>query len=117
MALIFVTPSTTWATSGPKSSLDPLDGRQGVFDDVMKQAGGDGDRVELHVGEKVRDCEWMDQIGLSRVADLAPVLERGKDIGPSEQLNVGVRAVGPDLFEQILEANHGKRCLTTKIGR
>ena len=34
------------------------------------------------------------------------------DLGPSEQFDIGVRAVGADFFEQILEANHENRCLT-----
>ena len=47
------------------------------------------------------------------MADLAPVLEGRKDIGPPEQLDVGVRAIGPDLFQKVLETNHGNRCLTS----
>src|SRR5262245_54521265 len=45
------------------------------------------------------------------MADLPLVLESRKHIGPAEQLDVGVRAVGPDLFQEILEANHERRCL------
>ena len=97
--------------------LDALDGRQRVFDDVVEQAGGDGHDVELHVGEEVGNRQGMDQIRLSRVADLSPVLEGREDVGPPEQLDVGVRAVGPDLFEQIFEANHGIRCLSLSSRR
>src|SRR5262249_37114723 len=46
------------------------------------------------------------------MAHLAAMLERGEDIGAAQQLDVGVRAVGPDFFQQILEANHENRCLT-----
>ena len=46
------------------------------------------------------------------MADLSPVLEGREHVGPAEQLDVGVRAVGPDFFEEILEANHEIRCLT-----
>ena len=92
---------------GAEQLLDALDGRQRVFDDVVEEAGGDGDGVELHVGEEVGDGEGMDQVGLARMADLSPVLEGREDVGPPEQLDVGVRAVGPDFFEEILEANHG----------
>jgi hypothetical protein len=45
------------------------------------------------------------------MADLSPVLERRKHVGAAQQLDVGGRAVGPDLFQQIFEADHGKRCL------
>ena len=92
---------------GAEQLLDALDGGQGVLDDVVEEAGGDGDGVELHVGQEVGDRERVDQVGLARVADLSPVLEGREDVGPPEQLDVGVRAVGPDFFEQILEANHG----------
>jgi hypothetical protein len=40
------------------------------------------------------------------MADLALVLEGGEDVGPPEQLRVGVRGVFPDFFDQILEPNH-----------
>ena len=78
--------------------LDALDGRQRVFDDVVEEAGGDGDRVELHVREEVGDREGMDQVGLAGMADLAPVLEGREDVGPPEQLDVGVRGYRPGLF-------------------
>jgi hypothetical protein len=82
------------------------------IDDVVQQAGGDGDRVELHVGEEVGDRQGVDEVRLPGMADLSPVLEGGEDVGLPEQLDVGIRAVGPDLFEEILEANHDFRCLT-----
>jgi hypothetical protein len=63
IALILVTPATTCATSGPEQLLDALDRRQRVFDHVVEEAGGDGDRVELQVGQKIGDSEGMDQVG------------------------------------------------------
>ena len=111
MALIFVTPSTTWATSGPKSSWMRSMRGQRVLDDVVQEPGGDRHDVELHVGQEVGDRERVDQVGLAGMADLSPVLEGGEDVRPPEQLDVGVGAVGPDFFEEILEANHENRCL------
>src|SRR5881409_3551829 len=58
MALILVTPSTTWATSAEQLP-DPLDGRQRVFDDVVEQSGGDGDGIQLEVGQEVGDREGV----------------------------------------------------------
>src|SRR5688572_17684107 len=46
------------------------------------------------------------------MAHLSPVLKGREDVGPPEQLNVGVRAVRPHFFEQVLETNHKNRCLT-----
>ena len=111
MALILVTPFDDVGDLGAEELLDALDGRQGVLDDVVQQAGGDGHDVELHVGQEVGDGQGVDEVGLAGVADLSPVLEGREDVGPPEQLDVGVRAVGPDFFEEILEANHGNRCL------
>ena len=96
---------------GAEELPDALDRGQRVFDDVVQEAGGNGDGVELHVGQKVGDRERVDEVGLARMADLSPVLEGREDVGPPEQLDVGVRAVGPDFFEQVLEANHENRCL------
>ena len=98
MALILVTPSTTCATSGPKSSSDPLDRGQRVLDDVVEQAGGDRHGVELHVGEEVGDRERVDEVGLPGMADLSLVLEGREHVGPPEQLDVGVRGCRPGLF-------------------
>ena len=86
--------------------------RQRVFDDVVEQPGRDGDGVELEVDQELGDGQGVDEVGLARTAHLAPVLEGREDVGPPEQLDVGVRAVGPDFFEEILEANHRIRCLT-----
>ena len=51
------------------------------------------------------------------MAHLSLVLEGREDVGPPEQLEIGVRVVAPDLLEQILEANHEKRCLTHRFSR
>src|SRR6266508_89756 len=91
--------------------FNPLNRRERVFDDIVEEPGGNGDRVELHVGQKVGDGKGMNQVWFTGMAYLSPMLERREDIGAPQQLNVGVRTVGPDLFEEILEANHGIRCL------
>jgi hypothetical protein len=96
---------------GAEQLADPVDRRQGFFHDVVEQPGRDGDRVQLHIGEEIGDRQGMDEVWLPRMAHLPPVLERGKDVGAPEQLDVGIRAVSPDLFEKILETNHEIRCL------
>ena len=97
---------------GPEQLLDALDRRLRVLDDVVQQAGGDRHHVELHVGEQVGDLERVDEVGLARMADLSLVLEGGEDVRPPQQLDVGVRVVRPDLFDEVLEPNHDRRCLT-----
>ena len=97
---------------GAEQLLDPLDRGLGVLDDVVEQPGGDGDDVELHVGEQVGHLERVDEVGLARMADLSLVLEGREHVGPPEQLDVGLGVVGPDLFDEVLEPNHECRCLT-----
>ena len=91
---------------GAEELLDALDGGQGVLDDVVEEAGRDGHDVELHVGEEVGDLERVDEVGLARVAHLSLVLAGREDVGPAQQLEVRVRAVGPDLLDEVLEPNH-----------
>ena len=86
--------------------LDPLDRGLGVLDDVVQQPGRDGHDVQLHVGQLVGHLERVDQVGLPRVADLSLVLEGREDVGPPEQLDVGLGIAGPDLFDEILEPDH-----------
>src|SRR4029077_16985728 len=93
----------------------PLNRRQRVFDDVVKQPGRNGDDVQLHVGQEIGDGKWVDEIWFARVTHLSAVLERGEDVGPAKELHVGVRAVGPDLFQQVLEANHENWCLNRML--
>ena len=92
--------------------LDALDRRERVLHHVVEQAGGDGDGVELHVGEKVGDGERMNEVRLAGMAHLSAVLERREDVRAAQELDVSVRAVRPDFFQQVLEANHGNRCLS-----
>ena len=97
---------------GPEQFVDPLDAGEGVFDDVVEEAGGHGDDVELEIGQEVGHLERMHHVGLARVAHLSLVLEGGEDVRPPQQLEVCLRAVAPHFLDKILEANHGLRCLT-----
>ena len=97
---------------GAEQLLDPLDRRLGVLDDVVEETGGDRDDVELHVREQVGDLERVHQVGLAGMADLSLVLEGRKHVRPPQQLDVGVRVVAPDLFDEVLEPDHECRCLT-----
>ena len=107
-----VTPSTTWATWLAEQLANLLDGVGRVLDDVVQQAGGDGDDVQPQVGQDVGHLERVDEVGLARSADLSLVLVGGKHVGPAEQLGVGVRVGRPHLLDEVLEPDHGGRCLT-----
>ena len=97
---------------GAEQLLDPLDRRLGVLDDVVQQPGGDGDDVELHVGEQVGDLERMDEVRLAGVPHLTLVLEGRKDVRAPQQFGVSLRIAGPYLFDEVLEPDHECRCLT-----
>ncbi len=95
--------------------LDALNRGARVLDHVVEQAGHDRDDVEAHVRENVRNFKRMDEVGLAGMAHLSLVLERREHVGAPEQLDVGVRDVRPDFFDEVLEPNHGNRCLTFMI--
>ena len=90
----------------PEQFLDAFDRSVRVLDDVVEQAGGNGDDVELHVGEEVRDLERMHEVGFPGMTDLSLVLERREDVRPPQQLDVGLGVGRPDLFDEVLEPNH-----------
>ena len=98
MALILVTPFDDVGDLGAEQLLDALDGRQRVLDDVVEQAGGDGDGVELHVGQEVGDGEGVDQVGLAGMAHLSPVLEGREDVGPPAAVRRRLPERRPGLF-------------------
>ena len=102
-----VTPSTTCATSVPKSSRIRSIGVCVSSTMSWSRPGGDRDHVELHVGEQVGDLERMDEVGLAGMPHLSLVLEGGEHVGPPQQLDVGVGVVGPHFFDEVLEPDHG----------
>ena len=111
IALILVTPSTTWATSGPKSSSIRSIVVSVSSTTSWSRPGGDGHGVQPQVRQEVGHLERVDHIGLAGMAHLSLVLERREDVGAAQQLEVGLGVVRPDLLEQVLEANHWERCL------
>ena len=95
---------------------DLLDGVRRVLDDVVEQAGGDRDDVQPQVGQDVGHLERVDQVGLSRPPDLALVLVGGEHVGPPEQLGVGLGIGRAHFLDEVLEPDHGGRCLTESSG-
>ena len=91
---------------GAKVLLDLLNGRQGVLDDVVEQAGGNGDRVEPHFGQNAGHLERVHQIGLPRMPDLTLMFEGGKHVGPAKELPFLVRGIRPHLLEKVFEPDH-----------
>ena len=96
---------------GAEELGDALRGGEGILHDVMEQAGRNGHDVQLHVDERIRNFERMNQIRLARAAHLSPVFEGGKHVRPAQELQIGLRTVAPHFFKERLEANHAGPCL------
>jgi hypothetical protein len=96
---------------GPEALGDDLDRGERVLDDVVQQAGRDRHHVQLEVGEEIGDLERVDHVRFARVPHLPLVFEGREDVRAPEQLEVGLRAIATDLLDDVLEANHGPRCL------
>ena len=67
----FVTPSTSIATSSPKSSRQRVERVVGVFDRVVQQRGGERLWPEPEVGEDLGDRHRMGDVRLTAAAQLA----------------------------------------------
>ena len=82
------------------------DGHRGIFHGVMQQAGGDGDRVHLHLGQNQRHFQGMDQVGLTGGAALPGMMFLGKLVGFADQFEIVVGPVGPHSAHEFAEAGH-----------
>jgi hypothetical protein len=91
---------------GAEVLVDVFGRGQGVFDDVVQEAGADRDDVHLHLGQNPGDRERVDEVRLARLAHLILVLAGRKDVSPPQQIKVGVRVVLLHRPVDILEANH-----------
>ena len=78
----------------------------------MEEARGNRDRIQPQVGQDGGDLERMDEIGLTRPPHLALVFIRREDVRAPEQLDIRVGVGGADLLGEVLEPDHGLRCLT-----
>ena len=76
---------------------------RGVFDGVVQQAGGDGDRVHLHLGQDESNFERMDQVGLARGAGLAFMMLQGVVVGLLDDREIVLRTVLLHPLHQVAE--------------
>ena len=86
--------------------FDILKRRVGVFDGVVKQSGGDADRIELEIGEDVGDFERVDEIRLAGFAYLAAMLAGREQVSAAQQIFICAGVVLANFFDDGLEANH-----------
>ena len=79
------------------------DGDEGVFDDVVEDAGLDGGGIHAHFGEDGGDGEGVGEVGLAGLADLALVVGVGEGEGFVEGREVVIGAVFAHLLFQGFE--------------
>ena len=82
---------------------DVDDGDGGIFDGVVQQAGGDGDRVHLHFSQHQRDFQRMDEIRLARGAGLAVVMLQGVVVGFVDDVEIVLGTVFLNPLHQLAE--------------
>ncbi len=83
--------------------VDLVGGDVGVFDGVVKQAGGDRGGVHLELGEHLGYFEGMDDVGLAGGALLTLVLLLREDPGSANQVLVVAGAVRAQRGKHVLE--------------
>ena len=103
--LIFVTPSTSRATSAPNCSEIFSIGLLGVFDDVVEERGAKRGHVELHVRQQVRHFDGMREVGLAGKARLRLVLLGGEIVGAAKEVEIVAGAILAHLVQQLDEAH------------
>src|SRR5713226_8584810 len=89
---------------GAKALLNAGDGELGVFDDVVKQGGGEGGGVESHVGKDVGHFEQMREVGIAGTAELIAMAFSGDLIGAANDPRVFGGAVVAELGEEFVKA-------------
>ena len=87
---------------GAEQPLDLGNGRSGVLDHVVQQAGGDRSAVELPARQDAGDFDGMRKIRIAGRPQLGAMGLHGIDVGPVEQLFVGARIVPLDALDQLV---------------
>ena len=98
-----VTPSTSRATSPPKSARICVEGVVGVLDRVVQQRGDQGGGVHAQVGQDGRHRERVGDVRVAGLAVLPRVPPRGRVEGALQQPGVGLGVAGPVGRDQRLE--------------
>ena len=86
-----------------KFFADVDDGNGGVFDRVVEQSGGNGDRVHLHLGQNQRDFERMNQIRLARGPGLTFMMFQRIIVGLLDDGEIVLGAALLHLLHQVAE--------------
>ena len=90
---------------GAEQALDLVERGARVLDRVVEEGGRDRGRVEAEPGQDAGDLDRVVEIGVARGSQLGAVRLHGEDVGPVEQVLVGVRVVGLDALDQLVLAH------------
>jgi hypothetical protein len=88
-----------------KAFLETGKGKFGVFDDVVKECGGERGGVKTHVGEDVGDFEKMSDVRIAGTAELVAVAFSGDVESAADQPGIIRGAIGAELGEEFLKAS------------
>ena len=102
--LIFVTPSTSRATSGAEAFLNSGEGKLGVFDHVVQERGGQRRGIQAQVREDVCDLEQMRQVRFARPAELFAMPLGGYFVSAADHPGIFGGAIFAQLGQQFFEA-------------
>jgi len=89
----------------PEILVQFVQGGGGVLHRVVKEAGGDGDRPQAHLGQMVGDFQGMGQVRLAGQARLAFMGLGGKDIGLLDEIGVRLGVMLQHFLHDVLEAD------------
>ena len=84
------------------------DGDGSIFDGIVKQPGGNGHRIHLHLSQNQRHFEGMDKVGLARSAGLAIMILQGIFVGFFYNRQIVVRTVFLNPLHQLTKLGERK---------
>ena len=91
---------------GAESGFDFFRRGVGVFDHIVQQPGGDGDRIEIHIGQDAGNLQGMRKIGLAGQPHLSVMHPGTENIGPVDDVQVGFGVAVGGLVQNICDSNH-----------
>ncbi len=108
-----MTPSTQRATSWSELLAELVHDdfrvlRDGVFHDVVQQAGFHGHHIHPHVRQDMGHHDRMSHVGLAGIADLVLVIAASEFKGVAQRREVVLRTILADfLFQLVIEFADG----------
>ena len=109
---VLVTPSTRSAMSDPEHFADVVDGGARVFNAVVQQAGTDAADIQSELRDDFRDGKRVNQVRISRLAELALMGVFSKRISPSNKFEIGRRLIRTYRVSSWLGRQHSRTGFT-----